>query len=83
MSYKYGVKAIMWFSSGNPIEMLISIKLILLFTTLLLVAHARLFIIPEKSAEKLNLMAAHIITISIVGVLMLTVGASVRFGELF
>jgi putative copper export protein len=82
MSYKYGVTATDWFGFSNPIETVISIKLILLFTTLLLAIHARLFIIPRISSEKLNLMAAHIIAITIVGVLMLAVGASIRFGGL-
>ncbi len=80
LSYSYGITISDWFSFRNSIEKVVSIKLILLFTTLGLAIHARFFIIPKLSAKSLPLMAAHIILITLVGITMMVVGTFVRFG---
>lgn len=80
MSYQYGVTFTMWFHFNNPVETKISIKLLLLLMTLLLAIHARFFIIPKLSPKNLYLMASHIIAVTIIGVLMLLVGAGIRLG---
>lgn len=80
MAYQYNVTFTYWFSFSNPIEKVISIKLILLFATLLLAVHARLFIIPKLSIKNLPFMAFHIILITLVGASMLVFGTFIRFG---
>ena len=80
LSYRYGITISNWFSFENAIEKVVSIKLILLFLTLVLAIHARIFIIPKLSAKSLPFMAAHIILITMVGLTMMIVGTFVRFG---
>lgn len=65
---------------ANGIETIISLKLILLATIVLLAAHVKLVIIPKLSAEKLRLLATHIIAVTAISVIMLYLGVSVRFG---
>ncbi|WP_430615702.1 CopD family protein [Flavobacterium sp. JP2137] len=80
MAYKYGVTMQSWFSFSNPIERVVSIKLTLLLLTAVLAVHARLFIIPKLSSKNLIEMAIHILLISLIGLSMLVVGSSMRFG---
>jgi len=82
MAYLYGVTLSHWFSFDSPIEKIVSVKLLLLLSTLALAIHARLFIIPKLSARSLPLMAAHIILITLIGITMMVVGTFVRFGGL-
>lgn len=82
MAYTYGVDMQLWFSFSNPIEKIVSIKLVLLFVTLALALHARLFIIPKLSPQNIVSMTFHILLITAIGVAMLVLGASVRFGGL-
>lgn len=82
MAYDYGVTVSSWFSFSNPIEKVISTKLLLLFTTLALAIHARLFIIPNLGVKKLRMMAFHIALITAIGVTMLVLGTFVRYGGL-
>jgi len=56
------------------------LKILLLFITLGLAIHARLRIIPKLNKENLNILAIHIIAVSIVGVLFVLVGISIRLG---
>lgn len=80
LSYHYGVKWQDWFSFTGTIETVVSIKLCMLAFTILLAAHARIFIIPHLSAKSMNLMAVHIVAITITGLGMLVVGTFVRTG---
>ncbi|MFN8238095.1 MAG: CopD family protein [Chitinophagales bacterium] len=80
LAYVYGVSITHWFSFSNPIERSVSVKLVLLLTTLVLAVHARIFIIPKLSQENMTTMALHIIAITTVAVLMLITGSTVRFG---
>lgn len=65
---------------SNPVQIAISIKFILMAITLLLAIHARLFIIPKLSPKNLNLLALHIVAVTLIGILFLYVGVSYRFG---
>lgn len=80
MAYDYNVTVSQWFSFSGSIEKIISIKLSLLFLTLLLAAHARIFIIPKLNLKSLPFMAFHIILITLVGAGMLVFGSLVRIG---
>ena len=80
MAYDYNVTISNWFTFSSSIEKVVSIKLILLFTTLALALHARFFIIPKLEVTSLRLMSIHIIILSIVAVTMLIFGSLVRVG---
>lgn len=73
-----------WFSFSSPVEKVISIKLLLLLTTLLLALSAQTRVLPTLKAgkNKLRLMAFHIIAVTITGVAMLVLGSFIRFGGL-
>lgn len=82
MAYRYGVVISTWFSFSNSIEKVVSLKLLLLFATVLLAIHARLFIIPRLTAKNLASLAIHIVLVTIIGIAMLVLGSFVRFGGL-
>lgn len=69
-----------WFSFSYSIPTNVFIKLSLLFVTLGLAVHAKLRIIPKLDNNNLKPLAYHIITITIVAVLMVIVGVSFRYG---
>ncbi len=73
-----------WFSFSSPIEKVISIKLLLLFCTLLLALSAQFRVIPKlkNNAAKLHEMAFHIITVTFIAIVMLILGTFIRFGGL-
>ncbi len=60
----------------------IGIKLGLLLATLALAVHARFFIIPQLTKETLNSLAYHIVGITTLAVLFVTLGAGIRLGGL-
>lgn len=68
------------FGFANGIETAISIKLVLLLTIALLAIHARFFILPKLSVDKLVLLAVHIIAVTLISVVLLYLGVSIRFG---
>jgi len=80
MAYNYNIPITTWFSFSNSIEKVISVKLMLLISTLLLATHARIFIIPRLSIKTLPLMAFHIILITTIAISMLVIGTFVRIG---
>ena len=54
LAYHYNVRIENWFSFSNGIEIVVSIKLMLLLSTLVLAVHARIFIIPKLSSRNLT-----------------------------
>jgi putative copper export protein len=60
----------------------IAVKLSLLFATLALAIHARLFIIPKLTKENFNSLAFHIVGITLLAVSLAIVGAGIRLGGL-
>lgn len=77
MAVLYNVK---WFSFQSATETVVTLKLLLLFITIGLAIHARLFLIPKLKKETLGLLAAHIIAVTLIAVTMVYLGISVRFG---
>lgn len=73
----YGVH---WFGFANGVETAVSVKLILLLLTVLLAMNVRFFIFPQLNAHNLWLLACHIIVVTIISLLMLYIGVSIRFG---
>ena len=80
MAYQFGIGVSAWFRFSNPIETVVSLKLILLFITVLFALSANFFVLPKLSVKNLPLMAFHIISVTVIGVLMLILGSFVRYG---
>lgn len=80
LAHWHHIKMATWFHFDNPVETVISIKLICLVATFLLGAHARLILIPNLSPKSLNALAIHIALVTLIGVTMLILGTLVRFG---
>jgi len=80
LSYSYRITFNFWFSFSNPIERVISIKLLLLFLTVILGVHARFFILPKLNRNNLKSMTVHILLVTLTGILMLIAGSTIRFG---
>ncbi len=80
MSYQFGIGYSQWFRFANPVETVVSLKLLLFFTTVLFALSANIFVLPKLSPEKLPLMSFHIISVTILGVTMLILGSFVRYG---
>lgn len=59
------------------------LKMILLLITLMLALHARFRIIPNLNKNNLTLLAVHIILVTIIGILFVLVGLSIRVGLFF
>ena len=72
-----------WFAFDNPVSHHIAAKLVLLAATIALAAHARLKLIPNLTVDTLRPLAAHIITVTVVGILFVLVGVSLRTGGFF
>ena len=82
MAYKYGVSIEYWFQFSTPIEKVVSTKLLLILLTVLFALSAQFRVLPKlkNNPDKLPEMTLHIISVTIIGVLMLIVGSFVRFG---
>jgi len=80
MSYQFGIKMQNWFHFENPLETAISLKFILLFTTVLFALSANIFVLPKLSPKTLPLMAFHIISVTVLGIAFLVVGSFIRYG---
>lgn len=82
MAYHYDVTFTKWFSFSNGIEKVISIKLILLFTTVLMAVCAETLIFPKLKSERMFPAAFFIITVTTIAVTMLILGSLIRIGGL-
>ena len=82
MAYKYGVSFEYWFQFASPIEKVVSTKLLLLFLTVAFALSAQFRVIPKlkNNPNKLPEMAFHILSVTIIGVLMLIFGSYIRLG---
>ena len=82
MALDFGVYPNRWFHFSDPIEKVVSIKLLHLGMTLCFALSAQFFVIPKMKSgnNMLNLIAIHIISVTLIGVIMLIAGSSIRFG---
>ncbi|MDQ8013118.1 MAG: copper resistance protein CopD [Flavobacterium nitrogenifigens] len=80
MAYDFGIKAETWFHFSSGFEKVVSIKLILLFCTFFCAVCAQFFIIPNLKPNNINKMAVIILTVTSIGVTMLILGSTLRYG---
>ena len=72
-----------WFNYTSFVPVNVTIKLGLLIVTLILAVHARFGIIPNLNENNLKPLAYHIISVTVIAVLMVIVGVSFRYGGFF
>jgi len=72
----------LWFDWSHPVAKIISLKLGLLCLTFLLAVDARLRVIPKLSGDTIRDLAFHIVPVTVVSVLFVFVGASLKAGWL-
>ncbi len=72
-----------WFSFESSVAVHIFLKLALLAGTVGLAVDARLRLVHMLDARKMRALAFHIISVTVLAVLFLLVGASLRTGGLF
>jgi len=70
------------FSPDTALERAVATKLVLLASTALVAAHARLRVIPSLSAATLPLMAWHVAAVTLLSVGFVLTGISFRYGGL-
>ena len=80
MAYQMVPSVAQWLSPDTPVARAIALKLVLLLCTALIAAHARLRVIPRRSADTLPLMAWHVGAVTLLSVGFVAVGVSLRFG---
>ena len=71
-----------WLSFESPVARLIGIKLLLLAATIGLAIDARLRIIPQLNEDRLTSLAWHIVPVTVISVLFVITGLSLRAGWL-
>lgn len=71
-----------WFDLGSPLSRVVLAKLALLAATAALAAHARLRVLPGVTSERLGALAAHVVPVTVLSVLFVLVGLSLRVGGL-
>ena len=72
-----------WLAFGDPVTRLIGIKLFLLLLTVLLALDARFRVIPRlHQPGKLTDMAWHIVPVTLIGIVFVATGVSLRTGWL-
>ena len=69
-----------WFDLTSPITRVVWLKLLCLVATLGLAVHARFRLIPALTNERLSTLALHILGVTVLGVIFVVLGASLRVG---
>lgn len=80
MAYQFGVPFSHWFRFADPVETVVSLKLLLLLLTVLFALSANIFVLPKLSSRNLRFLAFHIVSVTVIGVAMLVLGSFVRYG---
>ncbi|MCU0755932.1 MAG: CopD family protein [Xanthomonadales bacterium] len=69
-----------WLTPDSTAERAVTLKLATLLATVTLAASARFFVLPELTARRLPLMAAHILGVTVLSVVFVVLGVSFRRG---
>lgn len=69
-----------WTDTRSPLARALLLKLAMLAVTIALAAHARLRVLPTLTAERLRLLAWHIVPVTVLSVVFVIVGATLRTG---
>ncbi len=82
LAYDYDITIDKWFQFSGKIETVVSLKLLLLFTTMILAITAVKFIFPKLQNKPSALLYSFISLVTILAVTMLVLGSFIRIGGL-
>ncbi len=80
LAYHWLPEVSTWFSLESHLSTGIILKFVLFVTTVLLAVHARLRVHPRLSSENLHVLAIHIVSVTVLSLLFLVVGVTIRTG---
>ncbi|KAF2508834.1 CopD family protein [Flavobacterium foetidum] len=80
MAIDFGVTFESWFHFKAGFEKVISIKLLLLFATFCCAVCAQFYILPNLRPNSIWKMAIVIVTVTMIGITMLILGSTLRYG---
>jgi putative copper export protein len=67
-----------WFGFEGHLQASLTLKFLLLVSTLILAVHARLRLVPKLKPQNMGFLAAHILAVTVLGVLFILVGVGIR-----
>ncbi|KAF2339092.1 CopD family protein [Flavobacterium ginsenosidimutans] len=80
MAYDFGVTIETCFHFKSGFEKVVSLKLILLFCTFICAVCAQFYVIPNLNENNIKKIAVIILTVTSIGVAMLVLGSTLRYG---
>lgn len=80
MAYDFGIAYQSWFYFSGSLEKVVSIKLVLLMLTFVLALYTQIYVIPNLNKYNLNKIAFSIISVTVIGLSMLILGSTIRYG---
>jgi len=80
MAYDFGITYQSWFYFSGSLEKVVSIKLVLLMLTFVLALYTQIYVIPNLNKYNLNKIAFSIISVTVIGLCMLILGSTIRYG---
>lgn len=80
MAYDFGITYQSWFYFSGSLEKVVSIKLVLLMLTFVLALYTQIYVIPNLNKYNLNKIAFSIISVTVIGLNMLILGSTIRYG---
>lgn len=80
MPYDFGITYQSWFHFSGSLEKVVSIKLVLLMLTFVLALYTQIYVIPNLNKYNLNKIAFSIISVTVIGLSMLILGSTIRYG---
>jgi putative copper export protein len=80
MAYDFGITYQSWFHFSGSLEKVVSIKLVLLMLTFVLALYTQIYVIPNLTKYNLNKIAFSIISVTVIGLSMLILGSTIRYG---
>lgn len=83
LAFHYLPHPLEWFTFKSYLATHIFVKLALLFLTVILAIHARLFLIPKPGNDHFSMLAIHILGVTTLSVAFLIVGVGFRTGGIF
>ena len=80
MAYDFGITYQSWFYFSGSLEKVVSIKLVLLMLTFVLALYTQIYVIPNLNKYNLNKIVFSIISVTVIGLSMLILGSTIRYG---
>ncbi|MFH7005710.1 CopD family protein [Flavobacterium bizetiae] len=80
MAYNFGITIDSWFNFSGSFEKVVSGKLLLLMLTIVLALYTQFFVIPNLNKYNLKKIAFSIISVTLIGIVMLVLGSTLRYG---